>query len=169
MNARYWANIIAVVVHAYLVCVLCTYWTVVRVGLMPIETSAMDRPQLIANGFRLSFGFPFDFFDIGATFFWYPHNTLGKIGAITFCLYGLLAMLWVSAERKLRAIPAIVLAASVCISFVLVAYIQMLQWYELTVKFSLLVVLTGLGLASEKLRQWLIARLDKFGLELNPS
>lgn len=78
-------------------------------------------------------------------------------------------MLWVSAERKLRAIPAIVLAASVCISFVLVAYIQMLQWYELTVKFSLLVVLTGLGLASEKLRQWLIARLDKFGLELNPS
>lgn len=158
-----------VLFHAYLVCVLCTFWTVVRVGLMPIETSAMDRLQLIANGFRLSFGFPFDFLDIGATFFWYPHNSLGKVGAITFLLYGLLALLWVSASQKLRVIPAIILAASVCIGFVLVADTQMIQWYEMTVKISLLVVLTGLGLASEKLRQWLVARLDQSGLELKQS
>ena len=137
--------------------------------MMPIESTEVDRSRLILNGLGLSFSVPFHFLDIQASYMWYPLHLNGLIGAVAFLLYGILSVTWATQNRALRPIAAVVLAVCVCISLVFVAATPVLQWYELIIKLSLLAALTGLGIASEKLRQKLVDRLAGDEKEWSPS
>lgn len=144
--------------HAYTVCTLNTYWMVLRVVFMPIESDLVNRQEILVSGVGDALRMPLLYFVPESTYFWYSTALNGVVGALAFTVYGLVALSWLSKRKAMRVVAGVGLAVCVCISLVFVAATPVLQWYELIIKLSLLAALTGLGIASEKLRLKLMER-----------
>ena len=155
--------------HAYTVCTLNTYWVVLRVVFMPIESDLVNRQEILVSGVGDALRMPLLYFVPESTYFWYSTTLNGVVGALAFTVYGLVALSWLSKRKAMRVVAGVALAVCVCISLVFVASTPVLQWYELIIKLSLLAALTGLGIASEKLCQKLVDRLAGDEKEWSPS
>jgi hypothetical protein len=145
--------VVGIAVHAYLVAVLSTYVTVVRVALMPVYSAELDRVGMLVKTIPLSFQYPGHFLQIRETYMWYPEHLNGIIGAIAFYTYGLIAPLWRSNQGKHRAIAGIAVAICACVSLVFVSETPVYQWYELSIKLGFLLFLTGFGVMVSSLLQ----------------
>ncbi len=136
---------------------------------MPINSEELNRGATFLNGLYYSSTTPVLSTFVDSTYMWYGSSWSGHIGAYAFLLYGMIALLWLSKRKAMRVVAGVALATCFCISLVFVASTPMFQWYELIIKLSLLAALTGLGIASEKLRLKLMERWAGDEKEWSPS
>lgn len=169
MSSTSFISGLLVLAHTYLVLFVNSYWTYVRVGFMPIDSEDLNRGAMFLNGLYFSSTTPVLSTFVDGTYMWYGSSLNGLIGAYAFLFYGMIALFWLSKRKAMRVVAGVALATCVCISLVFVASTPVLQWYELIIKLSLLAALTGLGIASEKLRQKLVDRLAGDEKEWSPS
>ena len=151
-------------VQLYVMMATSSYWVFLRIGFMPFYSEEVeqgaDRQGVLLNGFKHALTSPNLCFDVNNVYLWHGTAWNGVFGVSAFLLFGLLATLWGSGLKWINLVLGVLLGVCVSLSLFALASTPLFEWYEILIKWSLLLVLTLQARISAKVLSKTLNRLD---------